>query len=67
MTHEIIQAIWNNIRKPTSDERRWIEHVNGYNGAVKMRRKSNEARSNRLKRKNKKIRRIFLLKLPKRF
>jgi hypothetical protein len=63
LVYTIIEVIWNNIRKPTVEEIKWIEQAIGLEGALKMSRKSNEARSNRLKKvKNKKQ---FLTKAKK--
>lgn len=63
LVYTIIEVIWNNIRKPTVEEIKWIEQAIGPEGVVKMSRKSNEARSNRLKKaKNKKQ---FLTKAKK--
>jgi hypothetical protein len=54
LVYTVIEVIWE-IRKPTDDEITWIEQAIGHNGAGKLLRKSNEARSNRLKKaKNKK-------------
>jgi hypothetical protein len=54
LVYTVIEVIWE-IRKPIAEEIKWIEQAIGSSGAVKMTRKSNGVRTNRLKKaKNKK-------------
>jgi len=48
LTYTVVEVIWNNIRKPTDDEIKWMEQAIGTKGVEIMCRNSYEARSNRL-------------------